>query len=407
MSLLEWTGAASTVEDAVKKGLKKLGLAREQVEIKVLGEKTSGLFSLFGFRRMEVKLVEKPGARRHEREGRSDRDGRREGNRGERSAFGRDRGSRDRDGRGSAPRDDSRRGNGRDAGRGDSRRPDDRSRNDRPSGDRNRDNRGPRNDGFQRGDRPQNNNDRGFRNDRPARDDRSSSGEFRNDRPPRRDEPRQDRRPDSFRSEPRRDDRPRNDSPRGDAPRNDNFRDDRRRDAPPPSREGNFRSRPQRDDSQRAPQEPPTPDALLTQWKALLGWDDISWSPKNGETGDITLVLDAASGEKLSADGARLLEPLQHLLNVVRAKSDRSAPRVFLEIEGQAAQDENRIVDEARHAADEVKRTGEPFRMDPMGSRDRRVVHQTLANDPDVETASEGEGQWRKVVVRLKTKTAR
>ena len=35
---------------------------------------------------------------------------------------------------------------------------------------------------------------------------------------------------------------------------------------------------------------------------------------------------------------------------------------------------------------------------------ERRVVHQTLAADPEVETVSEGEGPWRKVVIRPRVK---
>jgi spoIIIJ-associated protein len=39
-----------------------------------------------------------------------------------------------------------------------------------------------------------------------------------------------------------------------------------------------------------------------------------------------------------------------------------------------------------------------------MNSEERKLVHQALANEADVETFSEGEGPWRKVVVRPKQK---
>ena len=42
-----------------------------------------------------------------------------------------------------------------------------------------------------------------------------------------------------------------------------------------------------------------------------------------------------------------------------------------------------------------------------MDSWARRLVHQTLANEPDLETFSEGEGQWRKVVVRPRDPSAK
>lgn len=369
MKTTEWTGAASTVEDAIAKGLKKLGLSRDQVEIKVLGEKTSGLFSLFGFRRMEVKLIEKPGARRPEREERFGREGRRE-------EFRNDRGeSRDRDRNGRGPRRDEGR---RQDTRGDDRPNDTPRRDGRPSESRRDDRNRP----------PQRDASAGRDGGR-----RAAGNSQRNDRPPRRD----DRRPGGDRNErgPRNDgERPRdNEAPRRDMPLEGRPRDNTPRE--------DF---PRRDTPQRAPQEPPSPDALLSQWKNLLGWDDLAWTPKNGESGDIALVLDAASGEKLLAAGGQVLESLQHLLNAVRSKSDRSAPRVFLEAEGKAVMNEQRIIEEARNAAAEVQRTGSPFRLAPMDSRDRRLVHQALANHPDVETASEGDGQWRKVVVKPKNR---
>ena len=67
----EWTGEAKTAEAALALGLKKLGLTENQVDMKVLTEHTSGLLSMFGFRRVKVKVTEK--ARRFERRERSDR----------------------------------------------------------------------------------------------------------------------------------------------------------------------------------------------------------------------------------------------------------------------------------------------------------------------------------------------
>jgi spoIIIJ-associated protein len=51
-----------------------------------------------------------------------------------------------------------------------------------------------------------------------------------------------------------------------------------------------------------------------------------------------------------------------------------------------------------------VKATGKPVRMEPMDSSMRRLVHRTLTTSPDVTTSSEGEGPWRKLVVRPRSK---
>ena len=46
-----------------------------------------------------------------------------------------------------------------------------------------------------------------------------------------------------------------------------------------------------------------------------------------------------------------------------------------------------------------VKRTGEPYTLDPMHAYERRVIHMTLADDPDVTTESSGTEPARRVVI--------
>ena len=53
----------------------------------------------------------------------------------------------------------------------------------------------------------------------------------------------------------------------------------------------------------------------------------------------------------------------------------------------------------ARTAAERVKRSGEPFRFNPMDARERRIIHLALKDDPGVRTTSEGEGNFRSVVI--------
>lgn len=50
-------------------------------------------------------------------------------------------------------------------------------------------------------------------------------------------------------------------------------------------------------------------------------------------------------------------------------------------------------------AADKVKRTGAPFRFNPMSSRERRIVHLALRNEPAVRSESIGVGPGRQVVI--------
>jgi spoIIIJ-associated protein len=50
-------------------------------------------------------------------------------------------------------------------------------------------------------------------------------------------------------------------------------------------------------------------------------------------------------------------------------------------------------------AAEKVKHTGQPFRFNPMNSRERRVIHIALRNETAVRSESFGSGPARQVVV--------
>ena len=53
----------------------------------------------------------------------------------------------------------------------------------------------------------------------------------------------------------------------------------------------------------------------------------------------------------------------------------------------------------ARVAAQRVRETGEPFRFNPMSSRERRIVHLELSGAPGVRTMSDGFGDRRQLVI--------
>ncbi len=53
----------------------------------------------------------------------------------------------------------------------------------------------------------------------------------------------------------------------------------------------------------------------------------------------------------------------------------------------------------AMAAAEKVKRTGAPFRFNPMNSRERRVIHIALRNETDLRSESSGSGPFRGVII--------
>lgn len=77
-------------------------------------------------------------------------------------------------------------------------------------------------------------------------------------------------------------------------------------------------------------------------------------------------------------------------------------PRI--DAEGFRAHQRESLEELAHRSADEVKRTRRPTLLPPLSPGERRLVHLALAEDPDVETESEGDGFLKRVAVKLKAR---
>jgi len=76
---------------------------------------------------------------------------------------------------------------------------------------------------------------------------------------------------------------------------------------------------------------------------------------------------------------------------------------VTLDVEHYRHRREEQVVSLAQRMADRVRQTGAPITLEPMSAAERRLVHITLAEDPELETNSVGEGDNRKVVISTRS----
>lgn len=106
--------------------------------------------------------------------------------------------------------------------------------------------------------------------------------------------------------------------------------------------------------------------------------------------------------EPLLANRGEGLNGLEVLTGRIAAKKlDRPVhPRV--DAEGFRAHQKETLEELALRSAEEVRRTRRPQLLPPLPPAERRLVHLALAEDPDVETESEGEGFLKRVTIRLK-----
>jgi spoIIIJ-associated protein len=83
-------------------------------------------------------------------------------------------------------------------------------------------------------------------------------------------------------------------------------------------------------------------------------------------------------------------------------RDDRGGERRSFDNDEDEAAHEETLRIQALDAAKEVKRWGEPAVLPKMNSHDRRIIHISLQDDPEITTVSEGEGSLKKVVISLK-----
>ena len=88
------------------------------------------------------------------------------------------------------------------------------------------------------------------------------------------------------------------------------------------------------------------------------------------------------------------------LTRVVVAQRTGQRARVVVDVEDYRKRQIDRLSARVREMAARVRRTGRSEALEPMNPFLRRVVHTTIAEVDGVDTASEGEGAERRVVIR-------
>lgn len=92
------------------------------------------------------------------------------------------------------------------------------------------------------------------------------------------------------------------------------------------------------------------------------------------------------------------IDALQYLANAL-AHRRGSEIRVVIDAAGYRARREAALRVLAERSAEQASATGRPVSLEPMTAVERKVVHELLKDDPEVETTSEGTEPNRYVVV--------
>jgi spoIIIJ-associated protein len=114
---------------------------------------------------------------------------------------------------------------------------------------------------------------------------------------------------------------------------------------------------------------------------------------------EVIADLDGRDKELLLERNAEVLKAFEHLAFRALRLEPTFHEKIHLDSGGYRALRFEELRMTARVAAERVQSSHQPFRLNPMSSRERRIVHLALKEMPGVRTESIGIGEERQVVI--------
>ena len=143
---------------------------------------------------------------------------------------------------------------------------------------------------------------------------------------------------------------------------------------------------------------PTQPKEIVEKILASLGF--AATLDEQKYDGGVMLDVKAEESGRLIGRQGQTLADLQYIVNRILFQQDQSVPKVMLDVGGYRSQARAALVKKAKDAAERVKRWGDAVELEPLNAFDRRIVHQALKDDPDIDTHSvEVEGTEKKVLI--------
>ena len=123
---------------------------------------------------------------------------------------------------------------------------------------------------------------------------------------------------------------------------------------------------------------------------------------EEGEAAPITLDIEGDDLGILIGRRGQTLASLQYIVRLIVGHQTEAWLPITVDVEGYKQRRYERLQALAWRLAEQVKTRGTPFTLEPMMAYERRIIHLALVDHPDVTTESIGEGESRRVVIRLK-----
>jgi spoIIIJ-associated protein len=171
------------------------------------------------------------------------------------------------------------------------------------------------------------------------------------------------------------------------------------------------RERPSGEAAEREGAEPgpakgePDPEAeqlateILDYFLGTMGVVATTFVREDAAAGVIAFEIEGEDAGLLIGRRGETLQALQFLVNLIVNKQLGRQVYVTIDVEGYRERRQESLKSLAQRTADRVADSGRSVQLQPMPAAERRIIHVTLADHPDVRTESKGDGDQRRVVV--------
>lgn len=126
---------------------------------------------------------------------------------------------------------------------------------------------------------------------------------------------------------------------------------------------------------------------------------EVTIDEYEGDEGELILDITGDDLAILIGRHGRTLDALQFIISAITVRSMGFRYPVIVDVEGYKSRQREKLESIARSTANKAASQHRSVKMRPMTPYERRIVHIALRDDDRVDTASEGEGSARHVVV--------
>lgn len=143
-------------------------------------------------------------------------------------------------------------------------------------------------------------------------------------------------------------------------------------------------------------------DTAIAVLKDILKYfnvGEVTIDEYEGDEGELILDITGDDLAVLIGRHGRTLEALQFLVSAITVRKIGFRYPVIVDVESYKNRQRQKLEALAVSAANKAASQGRSVKMRPMSPYERRIIHVTLRDDNRVDTASEGEGPARHVVV--------